>query len=613
MTIENIGFQSIPSFAAVTSSVFPQSDSGVLSPGSDVNIDFQGDGPFITTGGEVVYPVRFPEFLSVPQSSLAPNLTGAAVDLILDFDGGFVQNAQGYTTPPIPGNNFTAFAPFDQSDGTPGNLNEQILHVVAGVREDFADFNVNVIWDDRGVNSPFFDGTDTVIMIVDDFIAFGLFGIAGSVDVPAFTSEPTIQALQDLGFSFASAMAGFFSPDNNRELRELIDTTSHEAGHTFGLSHTSQLDQDGRQLVTNVGQNRLLDSRFSPQVLNHDGPEPGVFYAETDRLNLAVGAAAVLPGDTVSSQALPQNGPDSLTANIGTPFIGQASNTNFLTETNTVNFLGDRDAFRFTVGTTGRYRLTEDDFGGSTLVPAVTLWDENGDFVAAGNVGATSVIAFDAIAGETYYAIAGSDVDRQTSGVIPTGNIGDYELNIVTTSAGVFGLGRQLLGSPGDDTIVADPGNNIIFGNFGDDKIFGDAGTDNIFGGFGDDLLNGEAGNDFLDGELGDDTLDGAGATLGVGEIDRLAGGAGSDLFILGNEVDAFYQGFNDLDFAYIVDFNPNVDTLQLNGAAIDYTTQQTSVLFNNLNITGQGIFQGGDLVAILQQSAAVLGAQIFV
>jgi Ca2+-binding RTX toxin-like protein len=201
----------------------------------------------------------------------------------------------------------------------------------------------------------------------------------------------------------------------------------------------------------------------------------------------------------------------------------------------------------------------------------------------------------------------GDGFDRVGAGQI---DIGAFELG---NSPGIIIFGNQLLGTPNEDVILGTDNNELIIGNSSDDQLFGGAGTDNINGGFGDDLLVGGADNDFLSGEFGDDTLNGAGTTLGVGEIDRLAGGAGSDLFVLGNQIDAFYLGNGDLDFAYIVDFNPNVDTLQLNGAAIDYTTMQTSVLFNNINITGQGIFQGGDLVAILQQSAAVLGAQIFV
>jgi uncharacterized repeat protein (TIGR01451 family) len=206
-------------------------------------------------------------------------------------------------------------------------------------------------------------------------------------------------------------------------------------------------------------------------------------------------------------------------------------------------------------------------------------------------------------------SLVGGDMDADPANNTDT----DTSFVIPANSPGVFGFGNMLLGSPFDDEIIGDGTDQIINGNSGNDSMFGSGGTDNMNGGFGNDLLVGGSGNDFLDGQIGDDTLDGACTTLGVDQQDRLSGGPGSDLFVIGNQLGAFYLGNGDLDFAYITDFNPAVDTLQLNGAAIDYTTMQTSVMFNNLNITGQGIFQGGDLVAILQQSAADLALQMYV
>jgi uncharacterized repeat protein (TIGR01451 family) len=190
----------------------------------------------------------------------------------------------------------------------------------------------------------------------------------------------------------------------------------------------------------------------------------------------------------------------------------------------------------------------------------------------------------------------------------------DSSFSLATNSPSVFQFGNQLLGiGMNNELIIGDGTDQIINGNFGDDSLFGSGGTDNINGGFGNDLLVGGSGNDFLDGGIGNDTLDGACTSLGIDQVDRLSGGVGSDLFVLGNVIATFYLGNGDLDFAYITDFNPMVDSLQLNGAAGDYTTMQTNVLLNNINISGQGIFQGGDLVAILQQSSVVLADQIFV
>ncbi|MGB3613546.1 MAG: hypothetical protein WBA10_07095, partial [Elainellaceae cyanobacterium] len=124
-------------------------------------------------------------------------LSAEPVDLILDFDGGTLAFGQGYNipSPPFAGFNFSAFSAFDRNDGGNGSLSEQILQILAGVREDFADFNVRVIWDDRGVESPFFDDRDSVIMVVGnsgvDAGESDIFGIASTVDVPEFTGAPT--------------------------------------------------------------------------------------------------------------------------------------------------------------------------------------------------------------------------------------------------------------------------------------------------------------------------------------------------------------------------------------------------------------------------------------
>jgi hypothetical protein len=351
------------------------------------------------------------------------------IDLIIDFDGGLVVSGQGYDIPTFDfdGFNFTAFTPFAQSDGSAGDLNEQIFQIVAGVREDYANFNVRVIWDDQGVNSPFFDNTDTVVMVVaESGTSVGLesaFGIASNVDVPAFTGAP-LQSRRDTAFAFLPPhIESSFEPFAYSQIRELIDTISHEAAHTFGLSHTSEQDTEARQIVTTAEQNQNLDSRFSPEILNHDAPETEVEYSETDRLNEAVGAASTLPGDTQSSQTLPEEP--------NTPFLGSIATTDFISQSGTVDFLGDRDAFRFVAQETGQYTIQMQVADESLLNPVVTLWDAEGDFIDVGT-GTVSTITFNATADTTYYAVAGSEVDRQGSGVVPDGQTGTYTLEIGT-------------------------------------------------------------------------------------------------------------------------------------------------------------------------------------
>jgi hypothetical protein len=206
-------------------------------------------------------------------------------------------------------------------------------------------------------------------------------------------------------------------------------------------------------------------------------------------------------------------------------------------------------------------------------------------------------------------AIGGGDMDENPANNSDT----DTSFSISANSPGVFGSFAFLSGTAGNDVIIGNNFNQTINGNFGNDSLYGSGGNDQLNGGFGDDLLVGGSGDDQISGGVGNDTLDGACTTLGVGQIDRLTGNGGFDYFILGNEIGAFYLGNGNQDFAYITDFNPGVDTIQLNGMLGDYTFMQTTVFANGINISGQGIFQGGDLVAILQQSFATPGDLVFV
>ncbi|OKH23357.1 FG-GAP repeat protein [Chroogloeocystis siderophila] len=131
-----------------------------------------------------------------------------------------------------------------------------------------------------------------------------------------------------------------------------------------------------------------------------------------------------------------------------------------------------------------------------------------------------------------------------------------------------------------------------------------------IIGNSSNNTLRGQAGNDLLDGGAGDDIL--AGTNRGIGEIDTLTGGSGSDLFILGSATTVFYNDGNPTtpgfgDYALITDFNPDEDTIRLNGTRSDYYLAASPESLP----TGTALYyrqQGAtdELIAIIQSTTAL-------
>jgi len=102
--------------------------------------------------------------------------------------------------------------------------------------------------------------------------------------------------------------------------------------------------------------------------------------------------------------------------------------------------------------------------------------------------------------------------------------INGTELNDILTALNVDinGIGDEIYGLGGNDTITGFLGSDKLFGGAGRDMLYGmdghdtmDGGADNdqLFGGNGNDGMAGGAGNDYLDGELGYDAVDYCGVT----------------------------------------------------------------------------------------------------
>ncbi|HEY9814908.1 MAG TPA: Calx-beta domain-containing protein, partial [Candidatus Obscuribacterales bacterium] len=145
-----------------------------------------------------------------------------------------------------------------------------------------------------------------------------------------------------------------------------------------------------------------------------------------------------------------------------------------------------------------------------------------------------------------------------------------------------------------------------------DETITGTNRRDILTGTAQNEMLVGLRGNDTLRGGRGNDTLIGVdpnAAYPGRGEIDRLLGGPGRDVMVLGDETRAFYddgqaRGRGLQDYALIRGFNPDQDKIQLSGSRERY------VLGSVPNMVGTGIFRRDDgtreLIGVVQGSGAL-------
>jgi serralysin len=199
---------------------------------------------------------------------------------------------------------------------------------------------------------------------------------------------------------------------------------------------------------------------------------------------------------------------------------------------------------------------------------------------------------------------AGNDTINTGLGIdIANGGVGD-DLLIVDYSIGDTGRGslstfRGTEGFLGAASRLNAAGlatlDRVDFSGINRFQITGTSQNDTITTASGNDTIDGGAGDDTINGGAGNDTIDGVNGTLltpGLGEIDVLTGGTGSDRFILGNATKAYYDDGNNLtngsnDYADITDFNIG-DIIQLQGTSSNYLLAvvgvDTQILINKPN-----------------------------
>lgn len=286
-------------------------------------------------------------------------------------------------------------------------------------------------------------------------------------------------------------------------------------------------------------------------------------------------------------------GSERLTVN-GIPGLGSSTFTlkNFLDATGTSNSdslvgNGQRNAFfgskgnDFIDGGGGKDTVDYTDLGQAVTLRAAGVIDK-------GSAGRDQVSSIEII-------IGAAGLNNAIDGSVTGGNrsvsfAADLNARRITVR-GIPGIGRQqfqvrnfvdITATSNDDIVIGDPNDNKLVGLGGDDRIEGRAGDDDLSGGDGNDRMFGHDGDDTLLGGGNNDLLIGNGGTdrlngtdkskAGVNEQDRLIGGPGADLFVLGEGGSVFYSAAGDGDFAEIADFATGVDKIQLSGSINQYS-----------------------------------------
>ena len=182
--------------------------------------------------------------------------------------------------------------------------------------------------------------------------------------------------------------------------------------------------------------------------------------------------------------------------------------------------------------------------------------------------------------------------------------------NQISFSAQALSLDSEPTTTLESDTIEGSITNDELLGSIEDDYLFGEAGNDTLEGDEGWDVVIGGAGDDFLIGGDGADMLNGNGETFTVGEVDTLTGGAGVDVFVLGDPDRIYYNNENANtsgieDYAIITDFDVNQDFIVLKGDFDDYIFYAAS----NEDITAMLIYLDNDGQTGLSSEDELIGA----
>lgn len=373
------------------------------------------------TSGAAAGPVGAPPF-DYSQTFLLNSRAGASKTIYLDFDG--------HTTANTPWNTlFTAGAPIVTPaysiDGIPTfNLTEleSIQRIWLRVAEDFAPFDVNVTTQDPGlgaiIRSGLADNTyGTRVVIGGSFTDWFLAPAGGVAFLDSFG-----ESFDNNCFAFSDDF-GFFD-------KGIAEVSSHEAGHTLGLSHdgTSALEYYPGHGFGPTSWAPIMGDSYTTEVTQWSRGEYTDANNQEDDLFIITtqNGFGYRPDDFGSTRQTASVLPNTDGVNIKTVSVSG------VIEQNT-----DQDWFSFTT-TGGPLSLTFTPAQlGANLDIQAQLFNANGVLITtnnpSGSLGASINIA-NLAAGTYYVAVDGVGFQTPTNGYSDYGSLGQYSIS------GTFGF-----------------------------------------------------------------------------------------------------------------------------------------------------------------------------
>ena len=353
------------------------------------------------------------------------------------------------------------------------------------------------------------------------------------------------------------------------------------ATHTFGWTQF-EIDPDTQQLrVVTYG----LDPYTEEELLAN--PEDIINRELQVVSEFVVNPTVSIPtvSINVEPEIVSENGDQySLTFNLSEPApVGGLQVV--WSETDSDNALGD---IEFPPELTNATNLESLDPVGDELARSAMTIDEGAT---------TATVTWTTIADDEVEGDETTTIELQTT----AGYVVDAENQVVQVTI-VDAVAQEIVGTPdderlngnfGDDTITGLAGNDTLVGRDGDDSIIGSRGDDFLFGNDGNDTLEGRQGFDFLFGGDGDDEMNG-----GIGR-DRFNSGSGDDILTGGASIDFFIYNTNaefnadDLGVDEITDFVSGQDKIILDTStftAINNEVEFTTVTNNNAAATSNAV-----------------------